>query len=102
MSEYFDIAKKEYAKYGVDVEEAIAETARIPVSVHCWQGDAVVEKLDVPACDNTMGYEIRDFAAAVAGELDPLPYERATLASLRIMDEIRAQTGVAFPADAAS
>lgn len=42
MSEYFDIAKKEYAKYGVDVEEAIAETARIPVSVHCWQGDDVV------------------------------------------------------------
>ena len=64
------------------------------------QGDAVVEKLDIPACDNTMGYEIRDFAAAVAGELDPLPYERATLASLRIMDEVRAQTGVAFPADA--
>ena len=42
MSEYFDIAKSEYAKYGVDVEAALKGAADIPVSVHCWQGDDVV------------------------------------------------------------
>ena len=30
-----------YAQYGVDVEAAIARTASIPVSMHCWQGDDV-------------------------------------------------------------
>lgn len=38
----FDFAKKEYAKYGVDVEAALSKLKDIPVSVHCWQGDDVV------------------------------------------------------------
>ena len=40
--EYYDIAKERYARYGIDTEKAIRETADIPVSVHCWQGDDVV------------------------------------------------------------
>lgn len=39
---YYDIAKERYARYGIDTEKAIRETADIPVSVHCWQGDDVV------------------------------------------------------------
>ena len=39
---YYDIAKERYARYGIDTERAIRETADIPVSVHCWQGDDVV------------------------------------------------------------
>lgn len=39
---FYDLAKQEYAKYGVDTEAAIDSLARIPVSVHCWQGDDVV------------------------------------------------------------
>ncbi len=39
---YYDIAKERYACYGIDTERAIRETADIPVSVHCWQGDDVV------------------------------------------------------------
>lgn len=38
----YDSTKQEYAKYGVDTEEAIRALAEIPVSVHCWQGDDVV------------------------------------------------------------
>lgn len=38
----YNIEKKEYEKYGVDVEAAINSLANIPVSIHCWQGDDVV------------------------------------------------------------
>ena len=26
-------------EYGVDADRALAELDRIPVSIHCWQGD---------------------------------------------------------------
>ena len=35
-------AKEIYGKYGVDTEAALARLAKIPVSVHCWQGDDVI------------------------------------------------------------
>lgn len=38
----YNIAKKEYEKYGIDTEAAINALANIPVSIHCWQGDDVV------------------------------------------------------------
>ena len=41
MSTTYQLAKEQYAKYGIDTEAAIAATARIPVSIHCWQGDDV-------------------------------------------------------------
>jgi L-rhamnose isomerase len=34
-------AKIEYQNWGVDCEDALARCARIPVSLHCWQGDDV-------------------------------------------------------------
>jgi L-rhamnose isomerase len=37
----FRIARDIYARHGVDVEEAIAALAGIPISLHCWQGDDV-------------------------------------------------------------
>lgn len=42
MNDFYQIAKAAYAKYGVDTESALQSTAKIPVSVHCWQGDDVV------------------------------------------------------------
>ena len=41
MSNY-NYAKNEYAKYGIDTDKAIEILAKVPVSVHCWQGDDVV------------------------------------------------------------
>ncbi len=38
----FEEAKKMYAAYGVDTEEALCRLKEIPVSVHCWQGDDVL------------------------------------------------------------
>lgn len=37
----FEEAKKIYAAYGVDVEAALDSVKKIPVAIHCWQGDDV-------------------------------------------------------------
>ncbi len=37
----YAMAKERYAAYGVDVERALQALARIPISLHCWQGDDV-------------------------------------------------------------
>lgn len=34
-------AKERYASLGVDTDKAIASLAKIPISMHCWQGDDV-------------------------------------------------------------
>lgn len=44
----YRIAGERYAGLGVDVEAALAQMARIPLSLHCWQGDDVA------------GFEIKD------------------------------------------
>ncbi|MBM3264834.1 MAG: L-rhamnose isomerase [candidate division Zixibacteria bacterium] len=38
----YEQAKERYAAYGVDTEKAMDVLRRIPVSMHCWQGDDVV------------------------------------------------------------
>lgn len=40
MSTY-DSAREQYAALGVDTESAISRLKKIPISVHCWQGDDV-------------------------------------------------------------
>ncbi len=35
-------AKKAYAGLGIDTEAALATLQRVPISVHCWQGDDVL------------------------------------------------------------
>jgi L-rhamnose isomerase len=37
----FVLAKDRYAQHGVDVDRAMRQLARIPISLHCWQGDDV-------------------------------------------------------------
>lgn len=37
----YDIARAQYAEWGVDTDAAMAALAKIPVSLHCWQGDDV-------------------------------------------------------------
>ena len=38
----FDIAKAEYASFGVDVEAVMAMMDKAVISLHCWQGDDVL------------------------------------------------------------
>ncbi|MBO4631378.1 MAG: L-rhamnose isomerase, partial [Lentisphaeria bacterium] len=37
----YQIAKERYAEMGVDTNQALAALAKIPISLHCWQGDDV-------------------------------------------------------------
>ena len=37
----YESAKEIYARLGIDTDAAIAACAKIPVSLHCWQGDDV-------------------------------------------------------------
>ena len=37
----YEIAKERYGAIGVDTEAALIELDRIPISIHCWQGDDV-------------------------------------------------------------
>lgn len=38
----YESAKKKYAGIGVDTDAAIERLRRVPVSLHCWQGDDVI------------------------------------------------------------
>ena len=48
IQQSFEIAKLRYAELGVDVEKAINELDKLPISLHCWQADDVTgfENLD--------------------------------------------------------
>lgn len=41
IKENYEFAKQAYAKWGVDVEEAVEKLENVPISIHCWQGDDV-------------------------------------------------------------
>jgi L-rhamnose isomerase len=41
ITQAYEIAKDQYAALGVDVDAAMRKLAKIPISLHCWQGDDV-------------------------------------------------------------
>lgn len=41
MEPAYRLARERYATLGVDTDVALAQLSRIPISVHCWQGDDV-------------------------------------------------------------
>jgi L-rhamnose isomerase len=41
LEQAWELAKQRFAAVGVDVEEALSQLDRLPVSMHCWQGDDV-------------------------------------------------------------
>jgi L-rhamnose isomerase len=41
IEQRYELAKQQYAEFGVDTEQAIGALAEIPISLHCWQGDDV-------------------------------------------------------------
>ncbi len=41
IKERYESAKKIYSEIGIDVDYAVSELAKIPISIHCWQGDDV-------------------------------------------------------------
>jgi L-rhamnose isomerase len=41
MNSAYPLALEAYATYGVDTEAALQRLSKIPISLHCWQGDDV-------------------------------------------------------------
>ena len=41
LEQAWELAKQRFAAVGIDVEEALRQLDRLPVSMHCWQGDDV-------------------------------------------------------------
>ncbi|UOE94965.1 L-rhamnose isomerase [Alkalihalobacillus sp. LMS39] len=41
VKQQFELAKKEYGQWGIDVEQSLELLKTIPISIHCWQGDDV-------------------------------------------------------------
>ena len=41
QAQRYQIAKERYAQIGVDTEAAIETLSKVPISMHCWQGDDV-------------------------------------------------------------
>lgn len=57
------------------------------------------EVLEVPVCDNNMVYEAIAFADAIENQKDITKYHEMSLLAMKLMDEIRKQQGIVFPAD---
>ena len=47
--------KNKYASIGIDTDKAIEILEKVPVSLHCWQGDDV------------LGFDAKDGAASLSG-----------------------------------
>lgn len=41
IEQNFESAKKQYEKWGVDVDQALETLKQVPISIHCWQGDDI-------------------------------------------------------------
>lgn len=41
IKEKYELAKKEYEKWGIDVDKVLNELNKVKISIHCWQGDDV-------------------------------------------------------------
>lgn len=41
IQEKYEAAKKDYERWGTDVDQALEQLKNIPISIHCWQGDDI-------------------------------------------------------------
>ena len=41
IEQAYQLARERYASIGVDVDDALDRLSRVPISLHCWQGDDV-------------------------------------------------------------
>jgi L-rhamnose isomerase len=73
LEKAYTLARERYAALGVDTDKALRAAARIPISMHCWQGD------DVGGFENGGGSALGD-GLAVTGNY---PGKARTPAELR-------------------
>ncbi len=41
LAKSYELAKEQYAELGVDTQKAMENLKKVPLSIHCWQGDDV-------------------------------------------------------------
>src|SRR5690625_4513659 len=41
VKESYEIAKRKYEKWGINVDEVLETLKKVPISVNCWQGDDI-------------------------------------------------------------
>ncbi|MGE7588323.1 L-rhamnose isomerase [Peribacillus sp. NPDC101480] len=41
IKEQYETAKQAYANWGIDVDAALETLKKVPISIHCWQGDDI-------------------------------------------------------------
>ncbi|MBD8068624.1 L-rhamnose isomerase [Bacillus sp. PS06] len=41
VKENYELAKKQYEKWGINVDSVLDQLKNVPISIHCWQGDDV-------------------------------------------------------------
>lgn len=41
LKERYELAKAEYEKWGINVDEVLKKLSQVKISIHCWQGDDV-------------------------------------------------------------
>ncbi len=41
VKESYEIAKKKYERWGINVDEVLETLKKVPISIHCWQGDDI-------------------------------------------------------------
>lgn len=41
INEQYEAAKQAYANWGIDVDAALETLKKVPISIHCWQGDDI-------------------------------------------------------------
>jgi len=41
VEQTYELARQRYGEFGVDTDQAVERLSKIPISLHCWQGDDV-------------------------------------------------------------
>lgn len=77
----YEYAREIYAEYGVDTDAAIKKVSKIPVSMHCWQGDDV-GGFENPDGDLTGGIQVTGNYPGKARSIDELRADFDKAASL--------------------
>ncbi len=82
LEQAYKLARERYAALGVDTEEALKTLERIPISMHCWQGD------DVGGFENAGGSTLGDGLAVIGnypGKARTAPELRADFEQARAL-----------------
>lgn len=83
---------------GENGEMIISEISN-PRNVIIKYNNGKKEELEIDPCDNNMYYEVGYFMDMIVGKKSPKIYNNISKLSIKLMDQVRKQTGICFEAD---